>query len=105
METLELQGNRLVVHLPSELDHHCTEELRREIDMAIQREPIQELEFDFSKTIFMDSAGIGIIIGRYKLMQALDGKVITSNMSRQIQRVLALSGIQNYIPLYEEETV
>ena len=105
MDKLEIRGSRLVVHLPAELDHHCTEELRKNIDKIIQKEPIQELEFDFSRTHFMDSAGIGIIIGRYKVMEALDGKVIMSNMNRQIQRVLVLSGIQNYIPLYKEETV
>ncbi len=105
MEAMELRGNRLVIHLPVELDHHCTEELRKNIDRIIEEEPIQELELDFSRTIFMDSAGIGMIIGRHKLMKALDGKVIASHMSTQIQRVLTLSGIENYIPLYKEETV
>ena len=105
MDKLELRGNRLVVHLPAELDHHCTEDLRKNIDRRLQEEPIQELEFDFSDTGFMDSAGIGLIIGRYKIMHALDGKVIMSNMNRQIKRVLMMSGIQKMIPLYKEETV
>lgn len=105
MDKLELRGNRLVVHLPAELDHHCTEDLRKNIDRRLQEEPIQELEFDFSDTGFMDSAGIGLIIGRYKIMHSLDGKVIMSNMNRQIKRVLMMSGIQKMIPLYKEETV
>lgn len=105
MDKLELRGNRLVVHLPAELDHHCTEELRKNIDRRLQEEPVQELEFDFSDTGFMDSAGIGLIIGRYKIMHALDGKVIMNNMNRQIKRVLTMSGIQKMIPLYKEETV
>jgi len=105
MDKLELRGNRLVVHLPAELDHHCTEELRKNIDRRLQEEPIQELEFDFSDTGFMDSAGIGLIIGRYKIMHALNGKVIMNNMNRQIKRVLTMSGIQKMIPLYKEETV
>lgn len=105
MDTLELRGNRLVIYLPAELDHHCTEELRRNIDRIIQEEPVQELEFDFSRTVFMDSAGIGMLIGRYKLMQALDGCLIVSHMSEQIQRILTLSGIQKYIQLNKEEDV
>lgn len=105
MDLLEMKGSRLVLHLPVELDHHCTEELRRKIDRIIQEEPVMELEFDFSRTIFMDSAGIGMIIGRYKLMQALNGRIIASHMSGQIQRVLTLSGIQKYIRLDKEEAV
>lgn len=105
MEMLELKGNRLVVHLPAELDHHYTEELRREIDYVVQEKPVTEVEFDFSKTVFMDSAGIGMILGRYKLMNALDGRIITSHMSGQIGRILSLSGIQRYVHLVKEETV
>lgn len=102
---MERIGTRLVVHLPAELDHHSTEDIRRKIDKRIEEEPIQELELDFSRTAFMDSAGIGMILGRYKLMKALDGRVITSHMNGQIRRILSLSGIQNYIQLDKEETV
>lgn len=105
MTTLEQKGTRLVVHLPVELDHHYTEELRKAIDLTVETEPVSELEFDFSSTIFMDSAGIGMILGRYKVMQALNGRLIASHMSGQIRRILALSGIQNYIRLDKEEAV
>lgn len=105
MNMLESKGIRLVVHLPVELDHHYTEEIRKNIDRKIQEEPIGELEFDFSDTAFMDSAGIGMILGRYKIMKALDGQVVMSHMSRQIRRILSLSGIQKYIQLDEEEAV
>lgn len=102
---LESKGIRLVVHLPVELDHHHTEEIRKKVDRKIQEEPISELEFDFSDTAFMDSAGIGMILGRYKIMKALNGQVIMSHMSRQIRRILSLSGIRKYIQLDEEEAV
>ena len=103
MNMLESSGTKLVVHIPVELDHHYTEEIRKEVDLRIREEPIQELEFDFSKTVFMDSAGIGMILGRYKIMRALDGQVILKHMSRQVKRVLSLSGIQKVIPLGKEE--
>lgn len=99
MQGLEQEAYRLVVHLPNELDHHYTEELRMQIDKAIKEEPISELEFDFEDTMFMDSAGIGMILGRYKLMKALNGKLLVSHMSEQVQKILALSGILNYIQL------
>ncbi len=103
MEQLERKGARLVVHLPSELDHHCTETIRREVDRRVGAEPITELEFDFSETVFMDSAGIGMLIGRYKLMRALDGRICASHMSAQIRRVLSLAGIQKWICMEKEE--
>ena len=105
MGILELSGCRLIVRLPAELDHHTTEDIRKEIDQRIEEYPVSELEFDFSQTMFMDSAGIGMIIGRYKLMRALSGRVITSHMSGQIGRILSLSGIQKYIHLEKEEAV
>lgn len=105
MDMLEQKGTRLIIHLPAELDHHYTEEIRKEIDLTVREEPINELEFDFSQTAFMDSAGIGMILGRYKLMQALDGRVVASHMSGQIRRILSLSGIQKYIHLGKEEAV
>lgn len=105
MDMLERKGARLIVHLPAELDHHYTEEIRRKIDLTVQEEPILELEFDFSRTVFMDSAGIGMILGRYKLMQALDGRILASHMSGQIHRILSLSGIQKAICLEKEEMI
>ncbi len=105
MRLLERRGERLIVHLPVELDHHCTEELRREIDRILEKEPVSELEFDFSGTIFMDSAGVGMILGRYKIMRALDGRMLVSHMGAQIRRIMTLSGIQNHIPLEKEEAL
>lgn len=104
MSQMEVRGNRLVVHLPAEVDHHCTEEIRLEVDRLVTEEPIDELEFDFSGTVFMDSAGVGMLIGRHKVMRALGGTVRVSHMDGQIRRILSLSGIGKFIQL-EEETV
>ena len=46
MNALELRGTRLIIHLPAELDHHCTEEIRKAVDSTIQEEPVEELELD-----------------------------------------------------------
>ena len=97
------EGARLVVRLPQEVDHHKTESIRIQVDQMIRKEPVTEVEFDFSRTMFMDSAVIGLLIGRSQMMEALGGKVIISHMSRRIQRVLELSGIEQYISLDKEE--
>ena len=92
MDMLELKGSRLVVHLPEEVDHHSTEEL-------VERQPVEEVEFDFSRTAFMDSAGIGMLLGRYKVMRALNGRIMVSHIDRQIRRILSMSGIQKFIQM------
>ncbi len=103
MDLMKVEGSKLTVFLPSELDHHHTEDIRTEIDRMVNRHPIDEVEFDFSRTIFMDSAGIGMLIGRYKVMKALNGRIRLSHLNGQIQRILKLSGIQKYIQLEGEE--
>lgn len=97
------EGTRLVVRLPQELDHHRTESIRVQVDQMIRKEPIMEVEFDFSRTMFMDSAGIGLLVGRSQMMEALGGKIIVSHMNHRIQRVLELSGIEQYISMDKEE--
>ena len=97
MDMLELREHRLVVHLPEELDHHRTEEIRSGIDQIVSSRPVEEVEFDFSRTAFMDSAGIGMLIGRYKIMRALNGEILISHMNRQIQRILSLAGVMKYM--------
>ena len=96
MEMLEQKEGRLIVHLPGELDHHHTENIRTTL--------IGEVEFDFSETLFMDSAGIGLLIGRYQMMQAFHGRILISHVNEQIERILELSGIEKYIRLEKEET-
>ena len=61
----------LLVEITEEIDHHTTEKMRREIDENITRFMPRKVVFDFDKVSFMDSAGIGMIIGRYKLANML----------------------------------
>ena len=65
----EIQGNSLIIHLPKEVDHMVTDEIRRDSDDIIRKKYIRTITFDFSGTAFMDSSGIGLIMGRYDLQQ------------------------------------
>ena len=96
------EGARLVVRLPQEVDHHKTEAIRIQVDQMIRKEPVTEVEFDFSRTMFMDSAGIGMIMGRYKLMQSLGGKVTAIHVNQRVRRILLLSGIYKIVGIYED---
>lgn len=92
----------LQVKVPAEVDHCMTDELREEIDRRLQTEDIKILEFDFKDTEFMDSSGIGFLMGRYKLMRALDGTVRIINAGERIQKILMLSGIHKIIQIEKE---
>ena len=61
-----VSGNNLVISLNAELDHHLADEMREVIDDIIDKRGVDRVIIDFSKVDFMDSAGIGLIMGRYK---------------------------------------
>lgn len=94
-------GTTLTVHLPSELDHHSSEVIRLETDRMIKSRNIQCVLFDFGKTVFMDSSGIGMLIGRYKTMRFMGGMVFAVHVSERMHRILTLSGINKVIDIYE----
>lgn len=96
-----ISGSILTIHLPAEIDHHSSEQLRKETDLLVQRKNIHTLFFDFSDTVFMDSSGIGMLIGRYKLMRFLGGSVAAIHVKERMQKILMLSGIYKIIDIYE----
>ena len=90
----QVQENCLTVFLPHELDHHNAEEIRKESDHLIERNHIRYVIFDFAETNFMDSSGIGMIMGRYKNMVSRGGKMMLVRPQPQVDKVLELSGIK-----------
>lgn len=87
------KDNRTTAFLSGEIDHHMAPSLRREIDFAIRENRSCELILDFSEVTFMDSSGIGLVMGRYKLMNELGGSIIIQNPPPAIKKVMKLSGI------------
>ena len=71
----QVEENCLTIFLPGELDHHNAEEIRKGSDKLIEENHIKCVIFDFQETNFMDSSGIGVIMGRYKLVYLLGGEV------------------------------
>ena len=92
----------LYIQITEEIDHHTTEKLRRKMDYEITRFMPREVVFDFSKVSFMDSAGIGLLIGRYKLAKLLGGII---NSSKAVKKMLEMSGVVRIIPVEESEKV
>ena len=93
----EAKGNTLVIHLPRELDHHNCRNLRYETDLLLAENYISRIVFDFSQTEFMDSSGIGVIMGRCKKARALGGKVIIYGASDAVKRIIKMSGIDGIV--------
>lgn len=91
------QQNKLYAKIVGELDHHSAAEIKDQVDAKIVSEGINTLIFDLSGLAFMDSSGIGVIIGRYKLMKSLGGQVYIVSSNKSVDKLLALSGIPDII--------
>ena len=91
----------LTMTLTDEIDHHTAEKIRRKADYEIQRYMPKKAIFDFTYVNFMDSAGIGLLIGRYKMISMLGGILEIRNVNSNVKRILEMSGILKIIPLTE----
>ena len=87
----------LILRMPEELDHHQAEIFKEEADSLILKYPVHSLIFDFADTQFMDSSGIGMIIGRCKNVRFSGGYVKAVNLCGQLERLCRLSGLKKII--------
>lgn len=83
----------LVAEICGDIDHHTAKYFRGEIDKAIRSYNPLTLILDYSQVTFMDSSGIGLVMGRYKIMSEMDGEVIVASPPAYIRKVLQLAGI------------
>lgn len=93
--------NTLIIYLNGELDHHTAENVRIKIDNKIEETGVKNLILDFSDVNFMDSSGIGVVIGRYRKVTAYGGKVAIVGLKPEIRRVFELSGMFKIIKEYK----
>lgn len=99
--SFDSEENMLCMTITEEVDHHTTEKMRRKMDYEITRFMPRKVVFDFSKVSFMDSAGIGLLIGRYKLVKLLGGTTEISHCNKSVSKILEMSGVLKIIPLKE----
>ena len=93
----ERHRQTLTVRLADELDHSAALRLRGELDALLQDGTIRHLVLDLQKLRFMDSSGIGLIIGRYKLMARRGGSVAVKNADRQMDRIFEMAGLYQLV--------
>lgn len=94
-------GRALVASLRGELDHHNAAQIRQELENRFSALGMRNLIFDLSGLRFMDSSGLGVLIGRYKTVSALGGQTRICAPTPEVDRLLRLCGMYKIIPLYE----
>ena len=101
MEDFQVIDDYLCIRLPEEVDHHKSAYISENADRYILKDRVSNVVLDFSDTQFMDSSGIGIIMGRYKKISCFGGKVFAIHADRQIRRILYMSGLNKIIEIME----
>lgn len=101
-DLFRISGTDLVILLPMEVDHYNTEKVRKQADLLMQKNNIKRIVFDFRKTVFMDSSGIGMILGRYKNLQFMGGTVMAVGVNERIRRILVMSGVSKVLEICED---
>ena len=86
----------MVVSLNADLDHHLADEIRGVLDEVIEQRGVKNVIFDFSKVNFMDSSGIGLIMGRYKKIDGR-GRIAVVGADNNIRRILQISGLHKLV--------
>ena len=98
---MEIIDRNLVIHVNNEVDHLVAEQIREEFEKVSSKQNIKNVIFDMSKVEFMDSWGIGMIIGRYMKVKYIGGRVAVAGVSEGIDRILRMSGVYKIISKYD----
>ena len=96
--TFYVSDKLLVLKITEEIDDYSVQKIRRKADYEIERYMPRKVVFDFDSVTFMDSAGIGMVIGRYKEVSMLGGKLELANMSEAVRKIFQMSGVLKIIP-------
>ena len=99
----EVKRERLIYQMPKEVDHHVAQQLCKELDMLVESFGINELELNFENTEFMDSSGIGVVIGRSKTMQFRRGTISASHIGRRVEMIFQSAGLGKIVEVKGEK--
>lgn len=100
-EDFQVIDNCLMIRLPEEVDHHRAAFICENADRLLCREEVRNVVFDFENTRFMDSSGIGIIMGRYRKISCFGGHVYAIHADRQIRRIFGVSGLGKIVEVLD----
>ena len=106
MESVYIEKDKLLlIKITEDIDECSAQKIRRRADYEIERFMPKRVIFDFNSVSFMDSAGIGMLIGRYKIVNMFGGKMELANLSGSIKRIFEMSGVLRLIPeiIFDED--
>lgn len=96
---INVNGDILTARLDGEIDHHSTPSVRNTVDEAVFMYSPKKLVLDFSDITFMDSSGVGLIMGRYKLLSGKNGTVEVRGLKKRDKRIVEMSGLKKLIEI------
>ncbi|MCL2634366.1 MAG: anti-sigma factor antagonist [Oscillospiraceae bacterium] len=88
-------GERVTAGLYGDIDHHSAAGIRAEIDAALENSTPRILILDFGGVNFMDSSGIGLILGRMRLLEGFGGQIFIKNVSGHAEKIIKLAGLSS----------
>ena len=94
------EKNHLIMSVYGEIDHRYAIRIRNEADKKIVTYPDNDFVIDLTGVTFMDSSGIGVIIGRYKLVTSFGSNVKIVSSNETLGKILSMSGIEKIIPIF-----
>ena len=100
-EDFQVIDNCLMIRLPEEVDHHRAGFICENADRLLCRDDVSNVVFDFENTRFMDSSGIGIIMGRHRKISCFGGHIYVIHADRHIRRILTISGLERIVEVLE----
>ena len=105
MEKFEVNGTTMIIHLKEDLDHHNAVYIREMADGYVEKYPIDRIIFDFTGVEFMDSSGIGVVMGRYKKMSYVGGSVYVYGIGKNVDRIFQMSGLYKLVKVINQAEV
>lgn len=98
---IKYQSKSLIARLNGELDHHTAKIAKEKLQGEIERDLAKNIVLDFKDIRFMDSSGIGMILGRFKEIEKKGGKLVISGMNETVNKIFSFSGLQKIIKSYD----
>lgn len=95
------KNKTIIILITGEIDHHTSKELRRQTESAFIQLGGRNIVFGFEHVTFMDSSGIGMLIGRYKQLQAVDGRIAIACANEKISEIIRISGLTKLLPSFD----
>ena len=99
--TFAIIDRHLMVKMPREVDHHNAAGIREQADFYIMEDAADHVIFVFFCTVFMDSSGIGILMGRYKKVSLFGGRVLAIHVNDRLKKVMQMAGICEFIEILD----